>query len=220
MNQKLPKAVPRKPGPKPDNEGDRRIAELLAKKPDWPSDVEATCELLTNPPDGIPGPRVPLRWRKKYNVSTYAESSQAIPWNEVYRNIERRIYQGKCLNGTIEHRATRPKRVDPQSYTFRELKRLKHTWPRTPDRTAWREMIREGLFEDGITLVDMDLVESVAKETLQQSKSQSYVRAWNITPDLVEACEDIVAITSTVPVTVRHPERRSLIQRLMDKCAQ
>jgi hypothetical protein len=102
---------PAKPGPKPDNEGHRRIAELLAGKPLWANNLEATCELLTNPPDGRPSPKVPQQWRKKYNVSTYADALRLIPWMEVYRNIERRIYRGKCLKGTIEHRATRPKRL-------------------------------------------------------------------------------------------------------------
>jgi hypothetical protein len=208
--------VPGKPGPKPDNEGHKRIAELLANKPDWCRDLNATCELLTNPADGRQGPKVSPYWRKKYNVSTYAEAFQTIAWNEVYRNIERRIYQGKCLNGTIHHRATRPKRTEPQSYTLRELKRLMNTWPHTPDRTAWREMIRAGLFEDRIFLLEIDLVESVAKETLQRSNSPSYVSAWNITPELVEACEGIVAITSQIPWKVRHPERRSILQKILD----
>lgn len=145
-----------------------------------------------------------------------AEAFQKIPWLEVSRNIERRIYQGKCLNGTIKHRATRPKRVHPEAYTLRELKWLKCTWPPTPDRTAWREMIREGLFDKEIFLDDIDLVESVAKETLQRSKSPDYVKAWRITPDLVASCQKIVAITSKVPWTVRHPECRWLIQKLLD----
>jgi hypothetical protein len=102
--------LPTKSGPKPDNEGHRRIAELLADKLLWANNLEATCELLTNPPDSRPGPKVSHYWRKKYNVSTYADAFRVIAWMEVYRNIERRIYLGKCLNGTIAHRATRPKR--------------------------------------------------------------------------------------------------------------
>jgi hypothetical protein len=208
--------VARKPGPKPDTEGHKRIAELLANKPEWPGDLEATCELLSNPPDGKPAPKIPLRWRKKYNIGSFVEAFRVVSWGEIYRHIERRIYHGKCLNGTIERRATRPKRVEPKSYTTRELKRLMRTWSRTPDRTAWREMIRENLFEEGIALLHVDLVESVAKETLARSRSPGYVKAWNITPDLIEACESIVAITSNVPFTVRHPESRSLLQWLLE----
>jgi hypothetical protein len=207
--------MPTKPGPKPDNEGHKRIAELLADKPLWANNLEATCELLTNPPDGRPGPKVSLYWRKKYNVSTYANALRLISWLEVHRNIERRIYQGKCLKGTIEHRATRPKRIKPRSYTFRELKRLRHTYTPTPDRIAWREMIRVGLFEDGISLLETDLVESVARETLQSSRSPAYVKVWNIDQDLVDSCESVLAIISKVPWTVRHPDCRSLLQKLL-----
>jgi hypothetical protein len=113
--------VPAKPGPKPDNEGHKRIAELLADKPRWAGNLEATCDLLTNPPDSRPGPKVPLYWRKKYSVSTYSDAFRLIPWAEVYRNIERRIYLGKCLNGTIEHRATRPKRLNRTALAIRNM---------------------------------------------------------------------------------------------------
>jgi hypothetical protein len=109
------------PGPKPDNEGHRRIAELLADKPLWANHLEATCELLTNPPDGKPAPRVSPFWRKKYKVSTYADAFRLIAWMEVYRNIERRVYRGKCLNGTIEHRTTRPKRLNRTALANRKI---------------------------------------------------------------------------------------------------
>jgi hypothetical protein len=117
--------VPTKPGPKPDAEGHRRIAELLADKPRWANELEATCELLTKPPDGKPGPKASTHWRNKYNVSTYADAFRLIPWGDVYRNIERRIYLGKCLNGTIEHRATRPKSLSRIERAIRKM------WGRT-----------------------------------------------------------------------------------------
>jgi hypothetical protein len=114
-------SAPAKSGPKADNEGHRCIADLLVNKPEWVSNLEATCELLASPPDGKPGPKPSLFWRKKYNVSTYADAFRLIPWAGVYRNIERRIYLGKCLNGTIEHRATRPKRLGSIGRAIRKM---------------------------------------------------------------------------------------------------
>jgi hypothetical protein len=208
-----------KPGPKSDSEGHIRIAELLAQKSDWYTDLEATCQLLTNPPDGKPSPKISRQWSKKYNVSTYAEAFRAIAWIDVHSNIERRIYQGKCLNGTMRHRETRPKRIDPRSYGIRELRLIMCTYispPETVDRNVWREMIRKGLFEKGIILRHVDLVESIAKETLKCSQSPVYVKAWNITPELAEACQRVITITSKVPWKTRHPEARSLVQKILD----
>jgi hypothetical protein len=195
--------VSAKPGPKPDFDGHKLIAELLAKNPMWGNDLKATCELLTHPPGGKPEPKIPLHWRKKYNVSTYAEAFQVIAWIEIHSNIERRIYQGKCLNGTIQHRATKPKPIDPESYGIQELRHIMRTPSEAVDRDLWREGIRKGLFEKGIPFEQVDLVESIAKETLRRSQSPTYVKAWNITPDLIEACRGVIAITSKLPWTGR-----------------
>jgi hypothetical protein len=221
-------SVRTKPGPKPDTYGHRRIAELLSDQPGWWADLKATCELLANPPDGKPGPEVSLHWRKKYNISSYADAFERISLGEIVQHIERRIYEGKRLNGTIRHRATRPKRVEPQSYGLRELKRIMRTalvdHSESIDRDAWREIIRQELFVDwfaweapNIFGRSIDLIESVARETLEASRSPGYVKAWKITPDLIEECKQLLTMAATVPMKVRHPERRSLVEQILDQ---
>jgi hypothetical protein len=215
-----------KPGPKRDDDSPKRIAELLANKPDWASHMKATCEMLAGPPDGKPAPKVPRQWREKYSVTTYVEAFEKISWDEMYAHIERRVYRGKCLDGTIQHRATRPKRVKPRTYTIRELRvlmRMVLDYSKPMDRSAWREIIREGLWTGWSALEvpavygkELDLIESVARETLRRAKSPAYVNAWNITEDIIDQCEQLLACLNAIPMTLRYPEHRTLLQQLLD----
>jgi hypothetical protein len=63
----------------------------------WELDLPRTAQLLTSPPDGKPGVTPSAFWRKRYNVSTYAEAQETIPDPEFKKAIERRLFIGRQL---------------------------------------------------------------------------------------------------------------------------
>jgi hypothetical protein len=84
-------------GPSSDDVGHKRVAELLADKPNWDEDLGATCALLAKPHDGKPGPDISPHWRKKYNITSYAEVFELIGDKEIQQHVQRRIEKGRLL---------------------------------------------------------------------------------------------------------------------------
>jgi hypothetical protein len=99
----------------------------------------------------------------------------------------RRAEKLKLVNAGLEP-------VVAPRWSNRELRRLRHAWPRTQDRNAWLEMIRAGFFRDGFSIHEIDMVEGVAKDILRQKNSPYYERKWGIT--LIAECSRIVELAA------------------------
>jgi hypothetical protein len=63
----------------------------------WDLDLKHTAQVLTSPHDGKPGVSPSAFWKKRYNVSTYAEANETVPDPEFKKAIERRLFIGRRL---------------------------------------------------------------------------------------------------------------------------
>jgi helix-turn-helix protein len=109
----------------------------------------------------------------------------------------------------------------PAALSYRELKciyRFSLSLTRNVDEAHIREMIRRGFFSDSISLHELGIVESVAKDVLRRSKWQE------LDPLLLERAKSIVERGAKVPFQARHaewyPEYRTYEQRLADSTAE
>jgi hypothetical protein len=87
-SSKQPTTVARSRGPKPDREGDRRVASLLPSN--WESDLETACQLLDKPSDGGPAVKPSKAWQKEHDVNSYARAYSEIPDRLIKQHIKRR----------------------------------------------------------------------------------------------------------------------------------
>jgi len=85
-------------GPKPDADGHRHAAELLAHKP-WKDNLRGACEILDEPPDGGKPVGVSQKWQKD-GVKSWVHAFEEIKGEpEIAKAIERRIKEGIRLQG-------------------------------------------------------------------------------------------------------------------------
>src|SRR5215831_5155941 len=97
----------------------------------------------------------------------------------------------------------------PAKLSNRELKRIYASSLRLAanvDREQIREMIRRGFFGKGIWLDELDVLESVAKEIMNQrdEKGQTMLE---IDSELWMKAKEIVDVGARIPPKERHPGR-------------
>jgi len=161
------------------------------------------------------------RWYYRVMVDLLVDGSQAA-------RKEQAIYLGFCdAMGKREAEkirdqqleainTTRPKRVGPASLTRSELKHLRASWPAPTSSAIWREMIRAGLFKDGVVMYELNAVEAAAREILRHKENVVFTERWCITPELIAECERLVDLIASVPWKVRHPGLRTTLQQILD----
>src|ERR1019366_1411633 len=86
-----------KRGPKSDDSGHKRVAEILADYPQWAENLKEACVTLANPPDGKPVPGISQAWSKTYSITGYGEVYEAIPGKEIQQHLGRRLALGREL---------------------------------------------------------------------------------------------------------------------------
>ncbi|MGA2988528.1 MAG: hypothetical protein ABSG32_32595 [Terriglobia bacterium] len=86
-------------GPKPDDEGHRRTAELLSDI-QWRDDLERACRILDEPPDGGSPVSVSMAWQKDGVKSWVHAVEEMRGEREIIMAIERRIKIGILLRTT------------------------------------------------------------------------------------------------------------------------
>jgi len=96
---------------------------------------------------------------------------------------------------------------EPAKMSNRELKRIYASSLRLRkniDRAQIREMIRRGYFSKGIWLDELDVLESVAKEIMNQrdEKGQTMLE---IDSELWMKAKEIVDVGARIPLKERHP---------------
>jgi hypothetical protein len=89
----------RRRGPRPDEEGHKRVTKLLA--PNWKDDLPASLRALAQPADGG-DPVVPSRaWQKRHKIASYSEVFENIGSREIIQHLSRRLDQGRKLSATL-----------------------------------------------------------------------------------------------------------------------
>src|ERR1019366_4139358 len=78
----------RRRGPKPDDEGHKRIATILPD--DWEADLTAALKLLDPPADGGPPILPSPAWCKMHSITRYSEVNEAIGDKEIRKHLSRR----------------------------------------------------------------------------------------------------------------------------------
>ena len=96
---------------------------------------------------------------------------------------------------------------EPAKLSNRELKRIYASSLRLTaniDRAQIREMIRRGFFSMGIWLDELDVLESVAKEIMNERDGEART-TMETDPELWMKAKEIVDIRAQVPLKERHP---------------
>jgi hypothetical protein len=96
---------------------------------------------------------------------------------------------------------------EPAKMSNRELKRIYASSLRLRkniDRAQIREMIRRGFFSKGIWLDELDVLESVAKEIVNERDGEGRTML-EFDPELLMNAKEIVDIRAQVPLKERHP---------------
>ena len=96
---------------------------------------------------------------------------------------------------------------EPTKLSNRELKRIYASSLRLTaniDRAQIREMIRRGFFSNGLWLNELDVLESVAKEIMNDGDGKGRTML-EIDPELWMKAKEIVDIRARVPPKERHP---------------
>ena len=102
----------KKRGPRPDDEGHKRVAELLPDN--WEGDLEGALKKLAEPADGGPPVSPSRAWQKEYGISSYAEAWDEIGIREIKQHLERRrkigigiaMNNSQKLSETVRNRRT------------------------------------------------------------------------------------------------------------------
>src|SRR5215467_9857913 len=95
----------------------------------------------------------------------------------------------------------------PAKLSNRELKRIYASSLRLTanvDRAQIREMIRRGFFSKGIWLDELDVLESVAKEIMNDGDGKGRTML-EIDAELWMKAKEIVDIRARVPLKTKHP---------------
>jgi len=95
----------------------------------------------------------------------------------------------------------------PAKLSNRELRRIYASSLRLTanvDREQIREMIRRGFFSKGIWLDELDVLESVAKEILNQHDEKGKTML-EIDSELWMKAQEIVDVGARIPLKERHP---------------
>jgi len=96
---------------------------------------------------------------------------------------------------------------EPAKMSNRELKRIYASSLRLRkniDRAQIREMIRRGFFSKGIWLDELDVLESVAREIVNERDGEGRTML-EFDPELLMNAKEIVDIRAQVPLEERHP---------------
>ena len=111
-------------------------------------------------------------------------------------------------------------RKEPAKLSNRELKRIHASSLRLTaniDRAQIREMIKRGFFSKGIWLDELDVLESVAKEIMNDGDGEGRTML-EMDPELCMKAKEIVDVGARVPPKERHPgaagTRKSRTSRL------
>src|SRR5215467_4560008 len=98
-------------------------------------------------------------------------------------------------------------RKEPAKMSNLELKRIHASSLRLTANIDWgqiREMIRRGFFSKGIWLDELDVLESVAKEIMNDRDGEGPT-IMETDPELWMKAKEIVDIRAQVPLKERHP---------------